>query len=42
LILESVDLTRVGLEVYKLIAWPLKIVGDDGSPVRAILWEVRA
>jgi arylformamidase len=42
LILESVDLTRVEPGVYELIALPLKIVGADGSPVRAILREVRA
>jgi arylformamidase len=36
-ILESVDLTRVEPGVYELIALPLKLVGADGSPVRAIL-----
>ena len=40
MILESVDLTRVEPGVYELIALPLKIVGADGSPVRAILREV--
>jgi arylformamidase len=39
-ILESIDLTRVEPGVYELIALPLKIVGADGSPVRAILQEV--
>jgi arylformamidase len=39
-ILESIDLTRVEPGVYELIALPLKIVGADGSPVRAILREV--
>ncbi len=41
-ILESVDLTRVEPGVYELIALPLKIVGADGSPVRAILREAEA
>lgn len=36
-ILESVDLTRVEPGIYELIAVPLRIVGADGSPVRAIL-----
>jgi arylformamidase len=40
MILESVDLTKVEPGVYELIALPLKIVGADGSPVRAILREV--
>jgi len=39
-ILESVDLTRVEPGVYELIALPLKILGGDGSPVRAVLREV--
>jgi arylformamidase len=38
-ILESVDLTRVEPGLYELIALPLKIIGADGSPVRAILRE---
>ncbi len=36
-ILESLDLSRVSEGVYELIALPLKLVGADGSPVRAIL-----
>jgi arylformamidase len=38
-VLESVDLSRVEPGVYELIALPLKMVGADGSPVRAILRE---
>jgi arylformamidase len=36
-ILESLDLAGVPEGVYELIALPLKLVGADGSPVRAIL-----
>jgi arylformamidase len=36
-ILESLDLSAVPEGVYELIALPLKLVGGDGSPVRAIL-----
>jgi arylformamidase len=36
-ILESLDLSEVPEGVYELIALPLKIVGGDGSPVRAVL-----
>jgi arylformamidase len=36
-ILESLDLSAVPEGVYELIALPLKIVGGDGSPVRAVL-----
>lgn len=38
-IIESLDLSRIAAGVYQLIALPLKIVGGDGSPVRAILWR---
>ena len=38
-IIESLDLSQVPEGVYELIALPLKIVGADGSPVRAILRE---
>ena len=38
-ILESLDLSGVPPGVYELIALPLRIVGADGSPVRAILRE---
>jgi arylformamidase len=36
-ILESLDLSGVPEGVYELIALPLKLVGADGSPVRAVL-----
>jgi arylformamidase len=36
-ILESLDLAGVPEGVYELIALPLRLVGADGSPVRAIL-----
>jgi arylformamidase len=36
-ILESLDLAGVPEGVYELIALPLKLVGADGSPVRAVL-----
>lgn len=36
-ILESLDLRAVPAGVYELIALPLKIVGGDAAPVRAIL-----
>jgi arylformamidase len=36
-ILESLDLSFVPEGKYELIALPLKIVGADGSPVRAVL-----
>jgi arylformamidase len=36
-ILESLDLSAVPEGAYELIALPLKIVGADGSPVRAVL-----
>jgi arylformamidase len=36
-ILESLDLAEVPPGEYELIALPLKLVGADGSPVRAIL-----
>ena len=39
-ILESIVLRDVPPGRYELIALPLKIVGADGSPVRAILREV--
>ena len=38
-ILESLDLSRVSDGLYELIALPLKIVGADGAPVRAVLRE---
>ncbi len=38
-ILESLDLSSVEPGRYQLAALPLKIVGGDGSPVRAVLWR---
>jgi arylformamidase len=38
-IIESLDLSRVGLGIYNLAALPLKIAGGDGAPMRAILWR---
>ena len=37
LILEGLDLSEVSDGVYELSAFPLKILGGDGSPVRAVL-----
>jgi arylformamidase len=37
LILEGVDLSGVPDGLYELAAFPLKVVGGDGSPVRAVL-----
>jgi arylformamidase len=36
-ILEGLDLAAVPEGVYELIALPLRLVGFDASPVRAIL-----
>jgi arylformamidase len=36
-ILESLDLSGVPEGLYELVALPLKLVGADGAPVRAIL-----
>ena len=36
-ILEGIDLSAVAPGVYQLIALPLKLVGADASPVRAVL-----
>jgi arylformamidase len=38
-IIESLDLSAISPGVYNFIAIPLRIVGADGSPVRAILWR---
>jgi|ERR1051325_1677522 arylformamidase len=38
-ILESLDLQNVLGGVYHFAALPLKIVGGDAAPVRAILWR---
>ena len=36
-IIESLDLAAVSAGMYELIALPLRIVGGDASPVRAVL-----
>ncbi len=36
-LLENIDLRQVVPEIYKLICLPLKIIGTDGAPVRAVL-----
>lgn len=41
-ILENLDLRGVAAGDYELIALPLRIVGGDSSPVRAILRELPA
>ncbi len=41
-ILESLDLRAVPAGVYELIALPLKIVGGDAAPVRAVLRSAEA
>ena len=38
-ILEGIDLTGVEPGAYDLVALPLRLVGADGSPVRAVLIE---
>jgi arylformamidase len=38
-IVEGLDLSRAETGVYSLAALPLKILGGDGAPVRAILWR---
>ena len=37
-IVESLDLSQVEAGVYQFVALPLKIVGGDAAPVRALLW----
>lgn len=39
-ILEWLDLSEVEDGLYELVALPLKIVGGDGSPVRAVLRKI--
>jgi arylformamidase len=39
-LLENLDLSHVPAGDYELIALPLRIVGGDSSPVRAILREL--
>jgi arylformamidase len=38
-IVESLDLSEIEAGVYQFAALPLKIVGGDAAPVRAILWR---
>src|SRR3954454_2238315 len=38
-IIESLDLSEISAGVYNFIGIPLRIVGADGSPIRAILWR---
>jgi arylformamidase len=38
-IVESLDLSEVAPGIYNLAALPLKIIGGDGAPMRAILWR---
>src|ERR1700746_819867 len=38
-IVESLDLSSVGPGTYNFAAFPLKIAGGDGAPVRAVLWR---
>jgi arylformamidase len=38
-ILEGLDLSEAEAGIYSLAALPLKIIGGDGAPVRAILWR---
>jgi arylformamidase len=38
-ILEGLDLSEAEAGHYSLAALPLKIIGGDGAPVRAVLWR---
>jgi arylformamidase len=38
-IIESLDLSDIAPGIYNFAALPLKIVGADGAPVRAVLWR---
>ena len=38
-IVESLDLGAVAAGTYSFAAFPLKISGGDGAPVRAVLWR---
>ena len=38
-IVESLDLSEVAAGLYEFAAFPLKISGGDGAPVRAVLWR---
>jgi len=39
-IIEGLDLSKVGPGIYELICLPLKVKGGDGAPARAVLREV--
>ncbi len=38
-IVEGLELSAVEAGIYWLAALPLKIIGGDGAPVRAVLWR---
>ena len=38
-IVESLELSAIAAGRYNFVALPLKIMGGDGSPLRAILWR---
>ena len=38
-IIESLDLSAIEAGTYNFAAFPLKIAGSDGAPVRAVLWR---
>jgi arylformamidase len=38
-IVESLDLSEIEAGVYQFVALPLKVVGADAAPVRALLWR---
>jgi len=39
-LLENLDLRRVPAGDYELLAFPLKLMGMDAAPVRAVLREL--
>lgn len=39
-LLENLDLRRVSVGEYELLAFPLKLMGMDAAPVRAVLREI--
>lgn len=39
-VLENLDLRRVAAGEYELLAFPLKLMGMDAAPVRAVLREI--
>jgi arylformamidase len=40
IIVEGLNLTNVLPGVYQLICLPLKLVGSDGAPARAVLMSI--